>query len=69
MTTEQEALALLAKVKAKLGRNYKSAINRAWMTGDYHSESLSEYSCRLQNIRNSLGPSWLAKARPKSLPV
>lgn len=61
--TTTEAIAILAAVKAKLGRNYKRAIRTAWMNGDYSSEGLEEWGSRLQQIRNAFGPTWLVNAR------
>lgn len=60
----ESELDLLRTVKAKLGRNYKSAIREAWMNGNYSNHGLSEWSSQLQNMRNNLGPSWLVDARP-----
>lgn len=62
--SKEEALKVLAEVKAKLGRNYKQAIRFAWMNGDYHRDGLSRWDSRLQRIRNTLGPEWLVRARP-----
>jgi hypothetical protein len=64
MQTEQQALDTLRAVKSALGRNYKSAIRQAWMTGDYRGQLLQDWSSQLQQIRNSFGPSWLVRARP-----
>lgn len=61
--TKAEAVAILAEVKAALGRNYKAAIRTAWANGDYESEGLGNWSSRLQRIRNAFGPSWLVAAR------
>ena len=61
--TNDEALSILVAVKAKLGRQYKSAIRVAWMNGDYDGEGLGEWSSRLQQIRNTFGPSWLVRAK------
>jgi len=61
--TNEEAIAVLAEVKAKLGRKYKSAIRIAWFNGDYEAEGLGNWSSRLQQIRNTFGPTWLVNAR------
>jgi hypothetical protein len=61
--TNAAALAILAEVKAKLGRNYKSAIRVAWMNGNYDGQGLGEWANRLQQIRNAFGPTWLVNAR------
>lgn len=49
------ALELWAEVH---GRNWKSALRDAWMTGDYNG---FERSNVLQCIRNTFGPSWLIR--------
>jgi hypothetical protein len=36
------------------GRNFKSAIYRAWYSGNYSREMLSDYSGELQRMRNSV---------------
>ncbi len=61
---EQQALSILAQVKAALGRNYKSAIRSAWIDGNYFGQNLKKWDGPLQNIRNTFGPSWLVKAQP-----
>jgi hypothetical protein len=58
-----EAIEILTAVKAKLGRNYKSAIRQAWMSGNYDREGLGQWDSVLQRIRNTFGPSWLIRAR------
>ena len=60
---KQEAVAVLTEVKSELGRNYKSAIREAWMTGDYGAQCLEKWAGQLQRIRNTFGPSWLVNAR------
>ena len=44
------------------GRNWKSHLRDAWMTGNYYNNT-SEYAGELQTIRNEKGPSWLVKFR------
>lgn len=61
--TNEQAIKVLAEVKAKLGRNYKRAIRIAWMNGDYDGECLGEWASSLQRIRNAFGPTWLVNAR------
>jgi hypothetical protein len=61
--TNAEAIAILAQVKSKLGRNYKRAIRSAWYDGDYDGEGLGEWDSSLQRIRNTFGPTWLVNAR------
>jgi len=64
---EKEALVVLFEVRCKLGRNYKSAIRSAWMNGDYEGQGLTNWSSRLQSIRNQFGPSWLVQVGPRAL--
>ena len=61
--TAQDALKVLAEVKADKGRMYKSMIRTAWMYCNYNNDCLGKWACELQNIRNQFGPSWLAKAK------
>jgi hypothetical protein len=61
---QELALQVLRQVRDKLGRNYKSVIREAWMSGNYEIAGLSEWGNRLQQIRNALGPTWLVNARP-----
>ena len=57
-TAEQlNALAIWAEEN---GRNWKSALRQAWMTGDYGTFDRSNI---LQGIRNQFGPSWLVSFR------
>lgn len=62
-TSEENAVTVVKDVKAKLGRKYKTAIRRAWETGDYGYDSLEEFAGDLQRIRNRLGPTWLVNFR------
>jgi len=58
LTIEQlHAVELWAEIH---GRNWKSALREAWMSGDY---SGFERSNVLQCLRNTLGPSWLVRFR------
>ena len=60
-TEQMEALKAWATL---YGRNWKSSLRDAWMTGDYGSFEQSNY---LQQLRNTFGPSWLVSFRlPKS---
>jgi hypothetical protein len=55
-STEQvEALKAWAAI---YGRNWKSALRQAWMTGEYNGFENSHF---LQQIRNTFGPSWLVR--------
>ena len=40
------------------GRNWKSALNTAWMNGNYNGFADSHL---LQQVRNTFGPSWLVR--------
>jgi hypothetical protein len=55
-----EQLEALKAWAALYGRNWKSSLRDAWMTGDYGSFEQSNY---LQQIRNTFGPSWLIRFR------
>lgn len=56
--TETEVVAL-RRYAATYGRSWKSALNVAWMTGNYGARS--DDTATLQTLRNQRGPSWLAK--------
>jgi len=56
-----EALRLFATAN---GRNWKSELSDAWMTGNYRAYRLGGAdSALLQQVRNNYGPSWLVKYR------
>lgn len=58
LTTEQlTAIRDFARVH---GRNWKSILRTAWMTGDYYGRDDANF---LQQIRNTFGPSWLVNFR------
>lgn len=61
--TQEYALYLLAKVREKLGRCYKSKIRKAWITGDYECNDLGAWAFDLQRMRNVFGPSWLINSK------
>lgn len=54
----QEQLTALSNYALKYGRNWKSSLRDAWMSGDYCGFEQSNY---LQQVRNSFGPSWLVR--------
>lgn len=55
-TTQQiEALEQFAAIH---GRNWKTVLGNAWMNGNYNG---FEKDWLLQQVRNTFGPSWLAK--------
>lgn len=46
------------------GRNFKTAIHRAWYSGNYSRECLEQHSGVLQRLRNSgVGREWLEAQR------
>jgi hypothetical protein len=61
-STEQiEALKEFAEAH---GRNWKSALREAWMTGNYEGiEPYGKTAAYLQQVRNTFGPSWLVRFR------
>ena len=61
--TDYEALVTLAAAKALVGRRWRSIVWAAWQDGGYGRRGLGAIAGRLQQARNSLGPSWLAGAR------
>lgn len=61
---ETVALMVLAEVRNDRGRKYKSLIRDAWMDGNYYRDGLKAWESRLQQIRNTFGPSWLVAAKP-----
>jgi hypothetical protein len=66
MTQELTADQLVAVTTyaAEHGRNWKSALREAWMTGIYDDFQGSNF---LQQIRNTFGPTWLIRFRlPKA---
>jgi hypothetical protein len=65
-TPTAEQLAALRTFANDNGRNWKSALNHAWSTGDW-SHDYADNSGLLQQVRNQLGPRWLARfSFPKS---
>lgn len=51
-------LAALIDFATRCGRNWKTALNHSWETGDYDS-TVDKPS--LQQVRNQFGPTWLAR--------
>lgn len=56
MTPNQAQLNALRQWASQHGRNWKSALRQAWMTGDYDGFDNANL---LQQVRNTFGPSWL----------
>lgn len=57
-----EQIDALREWKRVHGRTWKSKLREAWMTGDY--SGIAPYgntAAYLQQVRNSLGPSWLER--------
>lgn len=59
--SKDRAKEILQEVRNRLGRTYKSAIRHAWMTGNYCG--MREWAQELQQMRNQLGPAWLASVK------
>ena len=59
-----EQTAALVRYTNQHGRCWKSALNNAWSTGIY---SCGDNCSALQNVRNNLGPSWLARLNLRAL--
>lgn len=57
-TPTAEQLAALQAFAANNGRYWKRLLRHAWETGDYQVE---DDSASLQQVRNTLGPSWLVR--------
>lgn len=53
-------LSVLRQYKLTHGRRWKNTLLTAWMTGIYDD---SDNTCVLQQIRNTLGPTWLVNIR------
>lgn len=68
--TEEQQQALLQFAWHE-GREWKSALRDAWRTGHYpwHVRATDNNTAYLQQIRNRLGQSWLAKVRLGDLDV
>jgi hypothetical protein len=66
--TTQDATALLTKARDLVGPTYKRRVWRAWFNGNYAEEGLETLSQELQQLRNSLGPKFLDRAKlPKKV--
>lgn len=59
-TLTSEQLAALRTFAHDNGRNWKSALNHAWSTGNWSSD-LADNSGLLQQVRNTFGPRWLVR--------
>lgn len=59
----EEQIKALQTFAAHNGRTWKSALCFCWETGRYKDFNGVERSDLLQQIRNSLGPSWLTRFR------
>jgi hypothetical protein len=62
-TLSLEHLIALRMFASAHGRNWKSKLNDAWMTGNYPTGSILP---ELQQVRNEYGPSWLVRFSLKS---
>lgn len=60
-TLDADQLAALRTFADANGRDWKSKLNHAWMSGRYREyNGTNEYGL-LQQVRNTFGPSWLVK--------
>jgi len=59
--TADERRALQDFRERALGRGWKVALSRAWMTGVYPSSLDARYVTLLQGLRNTQGPTWLTR--------
>ena len=60
----KEQIEALKKWASVHGRNWKSALREAWMTGDYKGiEPYGNTAAYLQQVRNTFGTSWLVNFR------
>lgn len=62
MTPEQQGA--VARFAKQHGRHWKSALRRTWERG----VTTDDDGALLRQVRNELGPKWLAKAKAPSLP-
>lgn len=59
LLTKEQTIALNEWIESR-GRSWKSKLHTAWQTGNYYGFAGKNV---LQRIRNTLGPSWLKKAK------
>ena len=58
-----EQLDALMAYATQHGRNWKTTLSDAWMTGRYDSTTVRrDHDGLLQQVRNQCGPSWLRAA-------
>lgn len=58
----KEQIEALQSWKRVHGRNWKSALREAWMSGDYNGiDPHGNTAAYLQQVRNTFGPSWLTR--------
>ena len=63
MKPTSEQLAALTAYATQHGRDWKTTLGDAWMTGRYDSATVRrEHDGLLQQVRNQCGPSWLRAA-------
>ena len=63
--TQPQQVALDA-FRERHGRNWKSALRESWERARYRNTSPDD-AAALQQVRNSLGPEWLAQYRPSEV--
>lgn len=66
---DKETRRLLATIHLRMGRRAKAALREAWECGVYSHELARDVNDEsvLQRLRNSHGPSWLAKVSLKGM--
>jgi len=58
-TLSEAELALLKRVAAEHGPDWKATLRKAWWNGDYKGLCGSNEAWLLKGLRNRLGPVWL----------
>jgi len=59
-----EQLSALMAYATQHGRNWKTTLSDAWMTGRYDSTTVRrDHDGLLQQVRNQCGPGWLKTVR------
>ncbi len=64
MTLTSEQLNALEKARCHFGRRWKAELSACWARSSYPIE-LCDVDAQLQRIRNTIGPSGLARLRLK----
>ena len=64
MACNSEQLAAIERYASRHGRNWKADLRGDWLASHYFGEDADD-ACLLQQVRNTLGPSWLISYRYK----